>query len=72
MTLLQEGCRAAILSYADEEMQRNAILLDEHTEFVKLVLHLFRDEYRRQANSGNTVFVTPIHIEEYLDSIKPY
>lgn len=72
MTLLQEGCRAAILSYADEEMQRNAALLDEHKEYVELVLRLFRDQYMFQKEAGNTVFVTPVEVEEYLDSIKPY
>ena len=72
MTLLQEGCRAAILSYADEEMQLNAALLGEHKEFVILVLKLLRDEYHRQAEAGNTVFVTPVHIQETLDELKPY
>ena len=69
---MQEQCKQAILQYADEEMQRNAVLFDEHREYVTVVLQLFRDEYQKQVNEGATEFVTPQYIIDILDSIKPW
>jgi len=72
MTKLEEGCKAAIMSYANEEMQRNAALFGEHLEYVTWVLRLFRDEYHHQRIIGNTEFVVPDYIDEYLASMKPF
>ena len=69
---MREQCKQAILQYADEEMQRNAVLFGEHREYVTVVLQLFRDEYQKQVNEGATEFVTPQHIIDILDSMKPW
>lgn len=69
---MEEQCRQAILSYANEEMQRNALLFGEHIEYVKLVLQLFRDSYHEQVNQGATTFTIDSIITDYLDSIKPW
>jgi hypothetical protein len=69
---MEEQCKIAILEYANEEMQRNAVLFEEHTEYVKLVLTLFRDSYHKQVREGATQFKKEKHITDYLDSIKPW
>lgn len=69
---MREQCKQAILQYADEEMQRNAMLFNEHKEYVQVVLQLFRDEYQKQVAQGATDFVTPQHIIDTLDSMKPW
>jgi hypothetical protein len=69
---IREQCKQAVLQYADEEMQRNAVLFGEHKEYVIVVLQLFRDEYQKQANAGATEFVTPQHIIDILDQMKPW
>ena len=72
MTKLEEGCKAAIMSYANEEMQRNAALLGEHSDYVTMVLTILRDLYRSQKEDGATEFVVPVELEQYLDSMKPF
>jgi len=69
---MEEQCKQTILAYANDEMQRNAALLGEHKEYVTLVLRLFRDDYHNQVNQGATEYITPKHITDYLDSIKPW
>lgn len=69
---MKEQCRQAILNYANEEMQRNAILLGEHTKYVQIVLQLFRDSYQEQIQNGATEFIIDPIITQYLDSIKPW
>jgi hypothetical protein len=64
--------RNMILAYADEEMQRNAILFNEHKEYVTIVLQLLRDDYKDQVEKGNTEYVINEHTLEFLDSIKPF
>lgn len=69
---MKEQCKQAVFQYANEEMQRNAILFGEHKDYVITVLQLFRDEYKKQVNEGSTEFVTPLHITEILDQMKPW
>ncbi len=72
MTKLEEGCKAAIMSYANEEMQRNAALFGEHLEYITLVLTLLRDSYRSQKEDGATEFVIHSDIATLLDDHKPF
>jgi hypothetical protein len=69
---MEQHARDLILSYANEEMQRNAALFGEHKGYVNIVLTLLRDDYREQVEKGNTLYSpNPEHIA-YLDSIKPF
>jgi len=69
---MEEQCKLIILSYADEQMQRNAALTGENKIWVNTVLTLIRDEYHIQVNNGATEFVLPSIISNQLDSTKPY
>jgi hypothetical protein len=69
---MENQCKAIILSYADEQMQRNAALTGEHKVWVNTVLTLIRDEYHNQVAGGATEFVLPSSISNQLDSTKPY
>ena len=69
---MEEQCKAKILEYANEEMQRNAALTGEHKEYVNTVLTLLRDEYHNQVVAGETTFTVPTEITNLLNSIKPW
>jgi len=69
---MKEQCKLIILSYADEEMQRNAALTGENETYVNTVLTLIRDEYHIQVNSGATEFILPSNISDTLDAMKPW
>lgn len=69
---MNEQCKLIILSYADEQMQRNAALTGENKVWVNTVLTLIRDEYHIQVNRGDTEFILPSSISNQLDSTKPY
>ena len=69
---MEEQCKAKILEYANEEMQRNAALTGEHKEYVSTVLTLLRDEYHNQVATGETTFTVPTEITNLLNSIKPW
>lgn len=69
---MEEQCKLIILSYADEQMQRNAALTGENKVWVNTVLTLIRDEYHIQVNRGDTEFILPSIISNQLDSTKPY
>jgi len=69
---MEEQCKLIILSYADEQMQRNAALTGENKIWVNTVLTLIRDEYHIQVNNGATEFVLPSIISNQLDSTKPW
>ena len=69
---MNEQCKTIILSYADEQMQRNAALTGENKVWVNTVLTLIRDEYHTQVNRGDTEFILPSSISNQLDSTKPY
>ncbi len=72
MTKLEAGCKAAIMSYANEEMQRNAALFGEHSDYVTMVLTILRDLYRSQKEAGATEFVIHSDIATLLDDHKPF
>ena len=69
---MKEQCKLIILSYADEEMQRNAALTGENKIYVNTVLTLIRDEYHIQFNSGAKEFILPSNISDELDAIRPW
>ena len=69
---MKEQCKLIILSYADEEMQRNSALTGENKVYVNTVLQLIRDEYHSQVNSGATEFILPNSISNELDAIRPW
>mgnify|MGYP003676152056 CR=1 FL=1 len=69
---MNEQCKAIILSYADEQMQRNAALTGENKVWVNTVLTLIRDEYHNQVNNGATEFVLPSSISNELNAMKPW
>lgn len=69
---MKEQCKLIILSYADEEMQRNASLTGENKVYVNTVLQLIRDEYHSQVNSGATEFILPNSISNELNAIRPW
>lgn len=69
---MNEQCKAIILSYADEQMQRNAALTGEHKTYVNVVLTLIRDEYHTQVNNGATEFILPSSISNELNDMKPW
>ena len=69
---MNEQCKIIILSYADEQMQRNAALTGEHKTYVNVVLTLIRDEYHIQVNNGATEFVLPSSISNELNAMKPW
>lgn len=72
MATLKTGCKNAIYAFADAEMQANASLFGEETEFVTLVIKLYRDHYRELVAQGATEWQESQTIEDYLNSIKPY
>lgn len=69
---MEEQCKNKILEYANEEMQRNAVLFGEHAEYVKVVITLLRDEYHRQVEAGETTFTVPTEITTTLNSLRPW
>ncbi|MDA8978414.1 hypothetical protein N9F67_00925 [bacterium] len=69
---MKEQCKLIILSYADEEMQRNAALTEENKIYVNTVLTLIRDEYHNQVNSGATEFILPSKISDTLNAMRPW
>ena len=69
---MNEQCKTIILSYADEQMQRNAAITGEHKTYVNVVLTLIRDEYHTQVNNGASEFVLPSSISSTLDGMKPW
>jgi len=69
---MEEQCKLIILSYADEQMQRNAALTGENKVWVNTVLTLIRDEYHNQVTGGATEFILPSSIADQLNSTKPY
>jgi hypothetical protein len=69
---MEEQCKNVILSYCNEDMQRNAILLGEHEDYVKLCLKIIRDQYRRDTEAGLTNFILSDEATTFLDSIKPW
>ena len=69
---MKQQCKDAILSYVDEETQRNAALTGEHKKYVTMVLQLLRDEYARQVAAGNTQFTVPTHIDNLLTQERPW
>jgi hypothetical protein len=69
---MKEQCKLIILSYADEEMQRNAALTGENKIYVNTVLTLIRDEYHIQVNNGAKEFILPSKISDTLDAIRPW
>ena len=72
MANLRDGCKAAIHAYADQETQNNAVLFNEHRDFVEMVIRLYRDRYKDLEQQGATEWSEDQAIEDYLDSIKPY
>ena len=69
---MKEQCKLIILSYADEEMQRNAALTGENKIYVNTVLTLIRDEYHIQVNNGAKEFILPSKISDTLDAMRPW
>lgn len=69
---MQDQCKQYIFQYANEEMQRNAALFDEHKDYVWLVLKLFRDDYKAQVDAGATEYIPHPKIIETLDAMKPW
>jgi hypothetical protein len=69
---MKEQCKLIILSYADEEMQRNASLTGENKVYVNTVLQLIRDEYHSQVDSGATEFILPTSIADQLNAMRPW
>lgn len=72
MSLLRVQCRAAIIAYADEEMQRNAALTGQDDLYVITVLTELRKEYAIQLAQGRTSFVVPKSVSAALDAIRPW
>jgi hypothetical protein len=64
--------RNKILEYASQEMQTNAVLFNEHAEWVTTVITLIRDDYHAQAKAGADEFVLSSDIQTYLDNNKPW
>lgn len=69
---MENQCKQAILSYVSEETQRNAVLFGEHSEYVKLVITLLRDEYHNQVAAGATEFVVPAGIDQTIIDERPW
>ncbi len=64
--------RNKILEYASQEMQTNAVLFNEHIEWVTTVITLIRDDYHAQVKAGAEEFVLSSDIQTYLDNNKPW
>ena len=69
---IEKECHDAILSYANEDTQRNAALTGEHKDYVTLVLILLRDEYKQQKTDGATSFIVPDYIAKTLNEECPW
>lgn len=67
---MQTQCEQAILEYAPVIRQLNAALMGEHSEYVQVVLQLFRDHYRELLAAGETEWSNPD--TTWLDANKPY
>jgi hypothetical protein len=69
---LRIECRDCILTYADEEMQRNAALTGENMDYVMTVLFMLRNDYQRHIERNDITFVPDQAVVDYLESIKPW
>jgi hypothetical protein len=70
-TIMKIQARNLIISYANEDMQRNAILFGEHLEYVTMVLLLLRDDLKQQIANVSTYIINK-DITDILDKEKPY
>ena len=69
---MKEQCKQAIYSYVDAETQLNAALTGEHSEYVELVVTVLRQLYRGLSEQGETEFVIPEGIVEFLTNEAPW
>ena len=68
---MRSACQASLLTYAPDYRQRNAALLGEHADYIKIVLTLLRDHYHALVASGETVWSVPAHLNETLMDMRP-
>jgi len=68
---MRAACQASILTYAPDYRQRNAALLGEHADYVKIVLTLLRDHYHVLEAAGETVWSVPAQINQTLIDMRP-
>jgi len=70
---MKQECENAILEYAPLIRQHNAALFDEHTDYVRIVIELHRNQYRRLADAGVTEWQElDMDTINWLNENKPY
>ena len=69
---LKSECEASVFSFAPLHKQLNANTLDEHKEYIGIVIHLHRLEYDRRKEAGKTTFVLPEGEQEFLNDNRPW
>ena len=68
---MRDDCQASIETYAPAYRQRNAALLGEHADYIKIVLTLLRDHYHVLEAAGETVWSVPAQINQTLIDMRP-
>ncbi|MHC4857411.1 MAG: hypothetical protein ACYTBY_06370 [Planctomycetota bacterium] len=69
---LKSECEASVFSFAPLHKQLNANSLDEHKDYIGIVIHLHREEYERRKAAGETSFVLPAAAQEILNEARPW
>ena len=69
---LKSECEASVFSFAPLHKQLNANTLDEHKEYIGIVIHLHREEYERRKQVGETTFALPEGEQEFLNENRPW
>ena len=69
---LKSECEASVFSFAPLHKQLNANTIDEHKEYIGIVIHLHREEYERRKEAGETTFVLPQIDQEFLTDTRPW
>ena len=69
---LKSQCEASVFSFAPLHKQLNANTLDEHKEYIGIVIHLHREEYERRKEAGETTFALPEGEQEFLTENRPW
>tara|TARA_B100001093_G_C26734571_1_gene973815 strand:+ start:904 stop:1119 length:216 start_codon:yes stop_codon:yes gene_type:complete len=69
---LKSDCEASIYSYAPLHKQLNSQILNEHSEYVGMVILLHREEYEVQKANGDSTFVLSEGVKEILTEQNPF
>ena len=69
---LKTTAETTILEYVPMIRQTNAVLFDEHREFVELALKLLRDRYQHLKAQGAETYSVEPEFDTWFTENKPY